>query len=209
MAGPCIVHPPGMTQTYNAYDANASVDQNLQDADARDSALRTDFEGSTAPGSTVPYAKWADSASGVVKRRNAADDGDVVEAPLLENAGRMTVRIDVEGGLTASEDFFALVPISGFVVEKLILVSDTTTSGSDGSNHWSFQVANLAQAVDLFATAPDTNGSEVTADTAYVLTPDQNEAVAANDVLELQVVKTGTPTNMNRATFLLIGYTTG
>ena len=78
-------------------------------------------------------------------------------------------------------------------------VSDTATAASDAGNKYDFQVANLTQTNNLLASAKSTNGAEIAANTVYDLGPDQNRQVAANDVLELQITKTGAPTDLSGA----------
>jgi|GEM_PF-6872167 len=55
-------------------------------ADANDAfqTIATDFAGATDPAAMAwPYATWADTGNGLLKRRNAANMDWVVEAPLL------------------------------------------------------------------------------------------------------------------------------
>ena len=70
-------------------------------------------------------------------------------------------------------------------------------------------VANLTQTEDLMAAAWNTDdnaeiASEVTAD----LTINQNLDIAQGDIIELQIVKTGSPTSLSsaRVKVYLFGY---
>lgn len=99
--------------------------------------------------------------------------------------------------------FVFTVPVAArYGISDVHLISDTATSGSDASNNWSFQVRNLTASLDLIASAKTTNGAEIAADTRYSLGVDQNNAKAdlgGGDVIELQITKTGTPTDLSGA----------
>lgn len=104
------------------------------------------------------------------------------------------------GGLAASDDrFLFVVPPGAATIGQVTIVSDTATVGSDGANNWTFQVRNLTAANDLLSAVKTTNGAEIPADAVYDLGPDQNLSPSANDVLELQIVKTLAPTDLTAA----------
>jgi hypothetical protein len=95
---------------------------------------------------------------------------------------------------TPPENAFAL---------SLAVQSTITTTGSDVSNRYTFQVTNTTGSLNLFATAWGTDGtgggSEIVAGTTEVMTFDQNRNIAANDTLNLIVTKTGSPTDWANA----------
>lgn len=99
------------------------------------------------------------------------------------------------------------VPVSArYEVSDVYIISDTATTSSDGTDNWTFQVVNLTETEDLIATAATTNGAEIAADTRYALGVDQNNVKAnldAGDVLELQITKNGTPTDLSSANVLV------
>lgn len=101
---------------------------------------------------------------------------------------------------------WAVPAASRYEVVEVYILSDTATTGSDGSNNWSFQVRNLTASEDLCSAAATTNGSEIAADTRYALGVDQNNdktaLASAGEVLELQITKTGTPTDLSGARVL-------
>lgn len=109
------------------------------------------------------------------------------------------------GGFKATGNKFAFIvpPIPsgarGVNIQDVALVSDTASTGSDGSNNFTFQVANLTQSNDLLSAVVTTNSNEIGADTVYKLTPDQNQDVNAGDVIELQIVMNGTATDLSSA----------
>ena len=90
------------------------------------------------------------------------------------------------------------------VLSKVVTVSDTATTGSDGSNNWQFDVykGNPSGAVSLLAASKTTNGAELAAYTAYDLgtVHATNKYLAADDVLVIRVTKNGTPTALTSAT---------
>jgi len=84
-------------------------------------------------------------------------------------------------------------------VTNIVLTSDTATSGSGAGTKFDFQVTNVTRAVTMLTTVVTTNGNEIAVSTAYPLAPNKNLNVAANDVLRLDVTKTGTPTSLASA----------
>ena len=132
-----------------------------------------------------------------------------VTSAKLSTAAKTHIAVVRIGGLAGSDDRYLMVAPSAGAVVQISIVSDTATSGSDGTNNWTMQVRNLTQGKDLLATAATTNGNEIAADTVWDLGPDQNLTLAANDVLELQVTKNGSPTDLSSAEILAqIEYTT-
>ncbi len=99
--------------------------------------------------------------------------------------------------------FLWAIPASArYGITGVYLISDTATTSSDGTDNWTIQVANLTAANNLCSTAKTTNGAEIAADTRYSLGVDQNNAKAdldGGDVLELQITKNGTPTDLSSA----------
>jgi hypothetical protein len=102
-------------------------------------------------------------------------------------------------GLTATSQRFLF--IAPYADCKIIQAKISSSSGttSDGSNNWSFQIQNLTQAEALLSTAKSTNGAEISADTAYLLNPDQNQLIDEDDVIEFQATKTGSPGDLTEA----------
>ena len=164
-------------------------------------ALRSLHSGASEPSNTVAYMLWSDTTNALLKIRNAANDGWVVLGALGTDASRQAVHV-ARVNLTASVNLLVPPLANAGVVKRVTLVSDTTTT-SDGSNNWAFQIRNKTQATNLLSTAANTNGAEITADVVYAVTPDQNATVAADDVLELQVTETGTATSLTNATFAI------
>lgn len=107
------------------------------------------------------------------------------------------------GGLAASRSLSVfLAPTGNETIFAAYIVSDTGTSGSDGSNKWSFAINNLTTPAGLASTVADTDATEITADTAYDLGIDQNNQpadIAALDVFELAITKTGSPDDLSSA----------
>lgn len=74
---------------------------------------------------------------------------------------------------------------AGSVVAARV-ISATATAGSDATNQYQFVLRNSTTSVNFGASTTNTNGSELSADTAKSLTIDQNQTFAANDVLVLR-----------------------
>lgn len=124
----------------------------------------------------------------------------------LQNTEIVTI-----GGIAASRNQYAFVVpsisiegVKSVKINDIILISDTSTTSSDNSNKFTFQVANLTQSENLLATAKTTYGAEITGDSPYSLTPTQhNSGLAFGDVIELQITKTGSPTDLTNAVVAL------
>jgi len=172
-------------------------------------ALLTCHSGTVAPTTTQPFMLWADTTTNILKVRNA---GDSAWLNLLSIAGDNLVQVHGEGWagtLSATKtDYLGGCPRAGTVKHILLLTSTVSTSSS--GNEWVMQVKNYPAAtpgspVDLFSGTVGTftslggvgGGAETVADQAYILTPDQNAAVAALDQLELVMTKSGTATTLN------------
>jgi hypothetical protein len=105
-------------------------------------------------------------------------------------------------GIAASGNKFVFIAPNRCVIKSAKIVSDVATSGSGATAKYDFQVANLTQTLNLLSAAKSTNGAEIAADAAYNLGVNQNLTLAENDVLELQVTKTGSPTDLSSAIML-------
>ena len=107
-------------------------------------------------------------------------------------------RVDVPG-FNATVTIPLYTMFTGGRITKIIINSDTATTGSSGSDNYEFMLNNVTQTQDLMAAAVTTNGNEIVVNTAYVISADQNQTVAANDVIALVVTKNGTATNLGTA----------
>ena len=174
--------------------------------DAAGAVMESDFDAYTilaADTDDTPAALTV-AASRIVGRKST---GGIVAltnsetAAILDLIDNINVRIE---GLAGSDDIFIHAAWNAQKVWTFMLISDVGTSGSDGANNWSFQVRNLTQANDLLSTAAATNVAEITADTVWEFSPDQNEDISASDVLELQITKNGNPSDLSAAEILVI-----
>lgn len=184
-----------MSQDYP--DIPVSLSATVTDAlPKRTNDLRSCFSGATEPPASirVAYMLWADTTTGLLKQRNGANSAWNIVGSMSE-APRFRLHATLEN-ITAST--FALFHLDkACKVVQAVLVPDTATAGSDGSNNYGFQFIDRGTdgtgTDTMFASAPTTNGAEATAKDAYVLTPDQNETgLAAGTVVEVQVNVNGT-----------------
>lgn len=178
-------------------------------------SLRTLHSGATAPTSTVAYMFWADTSAGLLKQRDGADSAWATLGPLGANLGRYTVRTELVS-LSATQTRRIWVPPSPFLVTRLVLVSSTASTSSSG-NEWRFHLHNQTTAVDLMsgnvgtftALAGVGGGYELAVDTVWPLIPDQNQALAADDVLGFSATKVGTATTLAELAVFVEGHFTG
>ena len=119
------------------------------------------------------------------------------------NALVQSMTMEITFANSSHNRFLWAIPASArYGVTGVYVISDTATTSSDGTNNWTFQVQNLTAANSLCSTAKTTNGAEIAGDTRYSLGVDQNNAKAdldGGDVLELQITKNGTPTDLSSA----------
>lgn len=179
--------------TWPAVSGRSTNDAVLLGVLPRIDAIRALHADDSEPDSPVAYMLWAAPTAGLLRQRNATNDGWIDVGPLLTPVA--TAMLVGLGSVSATGTRFALSLPTKYVVSGLMVISDTATSGSDASNNWAWQLHNVTQALDLFSTAPDTNGDELAVDTPKVLVPDQNLSLAARDVLEFRWTKTGAPTS--------------
>lgn len=162
-------------------------------------ALRSSFSGSSAPSDTIAGMFWFDTSNKVLKLRNDANNAWIeVQAftvPILTGA--------VSGTLTRYLPLHAACRI-----DSLVVLSDTATTSSDGSNNWTFDLYNITQANSLFSTVPTTNGGELAVDTRSTYSADQNQTIAAADVVEFRATRNGTGTDLSSASVLVYAVAT-
>lgn len=176
--------------------ANLAIKVALPD---RDESLRSLFSGATAPTSPVAYQLWADTATKVLKQRNAANSAWVELLPLADSV-RLQLAFRLSGAL-AAEVLQIPMPMAGKVEKVQVVGSVATSTSAAGTKEWTFMLRNHTQAVDLFSATPSTatvvsgvGGGELGANATYNLAANQNKAVAAGDVLRLTIGAVGSPT---------------
>jgi hypothetical protein len=163
--------------------------------------VRSCFEGPSAPPNPVTGNLWGDTTSNTMKRWDGSA-WQVLGPRMTYPRASVTA---VLSAVSATGTLYLVAPTAAFVLTKLSLVSQTTTV-SDATNKWTFQVRDVANSVNLFATAPTTNGAELTANTRRDYTPDQNTVRPVGSVLEFQFTKGGTATTMAQLLVQLDGY---
>lgn len=176
--------------------ANLAIKVALPD---RDESLRTLFSGASAPANPVAYQLWADTATKVLKQRNAANSAWVELLPLADSV-RLQLAFRLSGAL-AAEVLQIPMPMAGKVEKVQVVGSVATSTSAAGTKEWTFMLRNHTQAVDLFSATPSTatvvsgvGGGELAANATYNLSANQNKAVAAGDVLRLTIGAVGSPT---------------
>ncbi len=179
--------PPSSPADYDAYIVGDTP-----------TGLWVDFaENSLAYWDGVAWQEFSATARGSVLYDSTLNEhfvtGDTGRSGLLHRSW-----VYQEGTVSASLSHYAGVAANhSMTIDSLTLVSSSTTT-SDGSNNWSFQLTNLTTTNNLFATAPNTNGGmgDFAVNTAKVLVPDQNTTMASGDVLNFVATLTGSPGNL-------------
>lgn len=158
------------------------------------SALRTLFSGASEPGTSIRVGgmPWVDSTSNELKVR---DLGDTEWLQVLRRVEKVDERAWSGGAFTV----FMQAPAEASRLELVRIVSTTATTGSSaGVTDYVFDVYNVTDSQSLFSATQTTGTAEIAANTAYDLTPDQNDAITADDVVEFRVTVNGSPTSLTR-----------
>lgn len=111
------------------------------------------------------------------------------------------------GTISASDEkYIFITQDDATTITDVEIVSENGVA-ADGANKWTFQVRDLTAAADLLSAVKDTSAAAITADTRYALGVNQNNsALAAAKVLELQMTKTGSPNNLQEM-LVVVKYT--
>lgn len=191
-----------MSQTWNPPDQDFVSQAAVQtDIPNMLETLRTLFSGTSDPSATVAYMLFADTTNGQLKMRNAGDSAfDILGALNKDHARRREPAFE-RLALSASSNGFICCPHYAGKLKKIVLVCDTASSSSSG-NEWQFALKKntstdlFSGTVGTFTALGGVGGGELAVDTAYALTPDQNDSIAIDDVLEFQFLKVGTVTTL-------------
>lgn len=174
------------------------------------SALRTCFSGATEPSPAEAYQLWADTTSGFLKIRNAANNGWIKVAPLaadINEALPSLFGVVSSMSATTGPTKIAIAPRAG-TIKRIVLLCETASTSSSG-NEWTFAVQKRPASAPgtpaaLFSATVGTftalggvgGGAETVAHGVYVLLPNQNATVAQGDVLEITITKVGSATTL-------------
>lgn len=168
-------------------------------------ALRSVFSGSSAPASPVAFQLWLDTTNNALYQRNAANSAWVAQKRRL-----VTVQL---GALSARTWRLLRAPVPLLVVSVALEPSATTSGSVAATTEWTWMLKNQTTGNNLFSATPSTattvsgvGGGELTADTGYVLTANQNQALAAGDLLRFIVGQNGSPTAVGDAVLTLDAY---
>ncbi len=112
------------------------------------------------------------------------------------------------GGLAGSDDRWIFCAPYQLRIHRIVIISDLATSGSDGTDNWSFQIRNHTDSQDLLAAPQTTQTGEIVVNGRLRIAPDQNQILQAARVLELQIVKNNTPTDLTSAEIAVMVYYT-
>lgn len=175
----------------------------------RTASLRANHEGATEPTNKVAYMLWADTTAGLMKLRNAANDGWIALWPLAAQVQQVVAIANAVA--MAAKELQVAVPQNATVL-RAVLVPDTASTGSVASTtEWTFALENVTQAEQLFSATPSTatvvsgvGGGELAADTVYTLNANQNADVDADDVLRFTIASNGSPTAIADVSIALV-----
>ena len=126
-------------------------------------------------------------------------------AEIAERALKKTSIVHIDGWNGTDQRYLFVAPYD-CRIDQVSLLSDTAVQASDIS-YYTFQVRNLTQSESLMSTPRRTRTVDVGAiseDEVVDLSPDQNQVLNDGDVLELNVVKTGSPANLSAAEIIAV-----
>jgi hypothetical protein len=192
-----------MSQTWSPPTGTTILSQAVKtDLPNMAESLRTRFSGSSAPSSPVAYMRYVDTTLNKERERNAANSAWIDVGPVGVDLGQRQ-NLTSWGTLSATTTRRAIImPVAGRVI-RVALWSDTTSASSSG-NEWQFTLFNQTASLNLFSGTVGTftalggvgGGAEITANVAYLLTPNQNQSPAANALLYFTMTKVGTATSL-------------
>lgn len=171
-------------------------------------SIMTSWSGTSEPGSSIRRKglPWLDETAKRLKLRNVANGAWVT-------IGEMVAKVDERAGWGATFSVYLPTFPQSVEIESIRILSTTATSASDGTDNYTFALTNVTQTEELFATNPGTNatvsgvgGGEIAANAVYTLTPNQNDIIAAGDVMTFTVTRNGTPTSLTRAAISVVAY---
>lgn len=190
-----------MSQTFPTLDQNLSQTQINANFWSALQALQSAYSGSSAPASPVAGQFWYDTAGSVLKVYYSG--GWVELGPITQPLTTREI-VAYRGALSGTITIPLVAPYGNATVLDVYLISDTATSGSDGSNRWEFQLQNADTTNTLLATSKKTDSAEIAIGTLYKVTPDQNQGLVADQRLQLVITKTGTPTSLSSAVVTIV-----
>ncbi len=126
-------------------------------------------------------------------------------AEIAERALKKTSILLIDGWDSTDQRYLFVAPYD-CRIDQVSLLTNTAVQTSD-TNYYAFQVRNMTQSVSLLETPVRTRTVDegaIRADEVFDLSPDQHQVINDGDVLELQVVKTGTPADLSDAEIIAI-----
>lgn len=175
--------------------AGAAFRADLNDALA---ALVSDSSGATAPATTFAYMWWADTTTGILKRRNSANSAWI---SVMSLATGLIIGTDVQAYDANTAKMNATITMSGAAINEaptLTVASATTTNiGAAASNNVDISGTTTITAFDTVASGINRYGRFTGAltlthnATSLILPGGVNITTAANDCYEARSLGSG------------------
>lgn len=134
----------------------------------------------------VTTAKIADDA---VTSAKIADAANTQFTPAVITASGQGI-LAPSGSDQLNQDlvvFFLPPQITTAQILGVYFLSDTSTSSSDATSQYQFEVYNLTATESLSSASTNTADTEITGGQPYILTVDQNQTIDAGDVIVIRV----------------------
>lgn len=200
---------------------NQSGQQVLSDVSSALSSMLTQLSGTSAPSSPVTGQRYWNTTDKCVYRWNGSSW--VREAPANADASTFEWAKEI-GTLSATTTVWMPPPRTGVTLSQVLIVSDTGSTSSSG-NEWQAQVRNRTAATNLISATVGTYtylasvspagassngvGTEIAANTAWILTLNQNQTVNADAALDVVLTKVGSATSLTRCLVAVRGFRNG
>jgi len=124
----------------------------------------------------VDATKLLDAVNSIVAYQPITITGQSLPAPTGSNQLNQDLNM-----------FFCPPELQSMEILAVYFVSDTGTSGSDATSQYQFEIYNVVAGESLSSATTNTADTEITANSPYAITVDQNQVIESNEALAIRV----------------------
>lgn len=122
---------------------------------------------------------------------------------------RIVLNFEAAGANAADAKCAPFKVPTGFIIDDVKVISDTSTATSDGSNYYTVKLDNVTDTTTIasYATYASAAAQDLSADTEQALTvTDAYRDIAKDDVLRAWLDATGSPADLSSGHFRVVVY---